>query len=306
MASTNDKEAGHPQTAEFVSAVKDSYPGVDKLTPIGGRPGIGKYIRQLWQRRHFIWRQSRGRVVTGNDDAKLGPLWLVLRPTLDAAFYWIIFGLLLQFDRGMDNFVAFVIIGVFMFQMTGSALGTGSKVIASSRSLIRAFKFPRMALPLGEALYDLLQRGPAFLMMFLIIMAIPPHELPEWSWLLFPIILLIHVVLNFGITLLVARLAVVFPDLSKVIPFLTRLLMYGSGVIFPITRFTTRYPTLEAIIELNPIYTVLLMYREILIDGTVPAVEHWLVLCGWAVVLFVAGFLVFWQGEESYGRERNV
>lgn len=283
--------------------MRSSYGSLDGLHPVTGRPKLGQYVSQLWQRRHFIWWQSRSRVVTGHDDSQLGTFWLVLRPLLDAAFYWLIFGVLLQLDRGMSNYVAFVIIGVFMFQFTSSALSSGTKTITSNISLTRAFQFPRMALPLADLVYDILQRMLAVLMMFLIILLIPPHETPEWPWLLFPVILLLQTILDFGLMLIIARASTVFPDVSKMMQFVTRILMYGSGVIFPISRVTENFPSLQAIVEINPIYVFLTMYREILIDGTVPSPEHWITLICWALGTLIVGFFLFWLGEESYGRD---
>ncbi|WFP17768.1 ABC transporter permease [Citricoccus muralis] len=292
-------------TADFITAVRNNYGGFEKLHPVAGRPRLGIYLKQLWQRRHFIWLQSRSRVITGTDDSRLGSVWLVLRPILDAVFYWMIFGLLLRFDRGMSNYVAYVIIGVFMYQFTSYALTAGTRTITSSLALTRAFQFPRMALPVADLVYDTMQRMLAVAVMFMIIMIIPPHELPEWSWLLFPAVLALQLILSFGFMLILARLSTHLPDISRIMQFVTRFLMYGSGVIFPITRVTQNYPALEAIIELNPIYVFLVMYREILIDGVVPATEHWIMLSIWAGVTFIIGFFVFWLGEESYGRDQH-
>ena len=80
--------------------------------------------------------------------------------------------------------------------------------------------------------------------------------------------------------------------------------MYGSGVIFPIERFVDR-PALMAIIEANPIFHMILMYREILMDGTIPSAEHWMILGAWAAGLMLFGFIFFWQGEETYGAEQR-
>lgn len=223
---------------------------------------------------------------------------------LDAIFYWLIFGLLLRFDHGMDNFVAFVTVGVFMFQMTGAALTSGTRTIASNLSLTRAFRFPRMALPLADLVYDVLQRLPAIAVMFILVIAIPPHETPEWSWLVFPGILGLHVILNFGIMLLLARLSTLLPDVSRMVPFVSRLLMYGSGVIFPITRFTDNHPALHAIIQLNPLYVLLSMYRQVVIEGVTPPASSWAMLAAYAVCLTIVGSIVFWLGEESYGRDQ--
>lgn len=80
-------------------------------------------------------------------------------------------------------------------------------------------------------------------------------------------------ILNFGIMLLLARLSTLLPDVSRMVPFVSRLLMYGSGVIFPITRFTDNYPALHAIIQLNPLYVLLTMYRQVIIEGDAAGVE---------------------------------
>lgn len=290
--------------SKFVRNVVTKHGDLSHLRAVSGRPPFGQYLKQLWHRRHFIWWDSRGKVASSTVEDRLGSFWLILRPILDAMFYWLIFGLLLNMSRGMDNYIAFVIIGVFMFQNTSGAINSGTRVITSSKSMIRAFQFPRAALPLATLVRDYLQRVPAILVMFVIIMAIPPHELPTTTWLLFPVILVLQMVMDFGLLLLFSRLGVMLPDLAKAMAFVTRILMYGSGVIFPIDRFIS-HPTIMSIINLNPIYVVLDMYRLILIDGTVPPTHHWIVLGSWAFGLLIVGFLFFWRGEETYSRERT-
>lgn len=298
------KEFEALKESDFVRNVVSEHGDLSHLRAVSGRPPLGQYLRQLWHRRHFIWWDSRGKVAASTLDDRLGGFWLVLRPLLDAVFYWLIFGLLLKMSRGMDNYIAFVIIGVFMFQNSSAAMNSGTRVIASSKSMIRAFQFPRASLPLATLVRDYLQRVPGIIVMFVIIMVIPPHELPTATWLLFPVILLLQAIMDFGLLLLFSRLGVALPDLAKAMSFVTRLLMYGSGVIFPIDRFLN-HPTLMAIINLNPIYVVLDMYRLVLIDGVVPPAHHWLVLSAWAFGLLIVGFIFFWRGEETYSRERS-
>ncbi|KAB1640824.1 ABC transporter permease [Gulosibacter chungangensis] len=298
------KEFDSLKDSKFAHTVAEVRGDLSHLRTVSGRPSLGRYLKQLIERRHFIWWDSKSRVSTANVEDRLGSFWLILRPLLDAAFYWLIFGLLLNMSRGLPNYIAFVIIGVFMFQSSSQAINAGTKVISSNKSMIRAFQFPRAALPLAVLVRDFLQRVPAMFVMIAIIMIIPPHELPSTSWLLFPVILLLQLCMDFGLLLVFSRLGVMLPDLSKAVPFATRLLMYGSGVIFPIDRFLN-HPTLMQIINLNPIYVVLDMYRVILIDGAVPPTHHWVVLCSWAFGLLIFGFLFFWKGEESYSRERT-
>lgn len=289
--------------SDFVYDAEVAYGGISHLARVGGRPPIPRYLRELWQRRHFIWSESRSKVSTANAGNRLGSAWLVLRPLLDAAFYWLIFGVILNVGRGLPNYVAFVIIGIFMFQLTSSALSGGVTAIRQSRSMIRAFSFPRASIPVALVTRNLLERIPAFIVMFIMIAVIPPHAWPTPTWLLFPAILIFQTITDLGMMLLFARLGAAWPDLAQAMTFGTRILLYGSAVIFPIERFVS-HPSALAIIEMNPVYIILTAYREILIDGTVPGPMVWLQLSAWALGFAVVGFLFFWQGEESYSRER--
>ena len=287
-----------------MSSIEQVYT-LDHLHAITGRPSLGSYLKRLWERRHFIWWESRSKVETENIGNRLGSFWFILRPALDAAFYWIVFGFLLRMDRGMTNYVAYVIIGVFMFQLTSAAINNGVRLIHSSKSMIRAFQFPRASLALSSLVHNFMQRTPAMLAMFVFIMVIAPHALPKATWLLFPVILALQVLMDLGLYLLFARLGHAMPDLAKAMSFFSRVLLYGSGVIFPLVTRLEGHPTLLAVVEQNPVYQILQMYRTIIIEGVVPEPRSWLIVGCWAVGLLVGGFLFFWRGEESYGRERR-
>ena len=270
------------------------------LSPVGVRPSLGEYLAQLWQRRHFIWTDARHRVATQNSRNHLGSVWLVLRPMLDALLYFVVFGLILNMSRDVDNFAAYVVIGILMFRSTMRSISQGTSTLLSGRSMIRAFSFPRASLPLSAELRDMLQMQYTIGVVLVMIMLIPPHELPRISWLLIIPIYLLQFVLNLGINLAVSRLGFLVPDISQLMTVVGRFLMYGSGVIFPIERFLDN-PVINAIVQLNPVYQMIAMYRQVLMDGGVPPLESWLILTAWSFGLLLLGFLFFWRGEASYG-----
>ncbi|WP_347754295.1 ABC transporter permease [Agrococcus sp. ProA11] len=282
--------------------LEQEYGDLTHLRRVGTRPPLREYFTELFDRRHFIWAAARGEAVTRYSNERLGVAWYVLRPLLDAAFYGVIFGVILQVTRGVDNFVAFIIIGVFMFQLSSRAIIAGVTLIRSSKAMIRAFAFPRAALGISMVLRDLMSSMPAIVLMFVLIMAIPPHEAPNVAWSLFPLILALQLTLSLGFALFFGWLGARMPDLAQAMSFVSRLLMYASAVIFPIERFVD-HPTILAIIQANPIYVVLNMYRMTLMDGRVPPVENWIQLAAWAVGALVVGFFLFWSDEERYGRE---
>lgn len=272
------------------------------LFPIGVRPPLGVYLRQLWSRRHFIWFDSRQRASTQNTNNRLGNVWLLLRPMMDAAFYYVIFGLVLKVDRGLENFPAFLIIGILMFRSTSGALSAGASVLRGSKAMIRAFNFPRAAVPISNVIQNALIAVYTMLVMAVSIIVIPEHALPQLSWLLLVPIFILQTALNLGITLITARVGFHFPDMTNLLNVLSRFLMYGSGVMFPLSHFVKNETALN-LISLNPLYRILEMSRMVLIDGSVPGLDSWLIVLAWAAFLVVGGFIYFWRGEESYGRE---
>ncbi|TDT29951.1 ABC transporter permease [Naumannella halotolerans] len=271
------------------------------LLPIGGRPPLGVYINQLAKRWPFALAQARAQAMTANRGMVLGNMWLVLNPLLDAAIYFLIFQIVLDVGDRVPNYIAYLLIGVFLFASTRAAIGQGTGIIRANKGLIRAFAFPRAALPLALVVRSFLNSVPVIVVMLSIIMVKPPHALPTATWLLFPVVLALQFMLNLGIAFYLARLTDAYPDLGKAISIGSRLLLYASCVIFPDERIRS-LPGGDIVLDVNPIYHVLDISRDLLIYDTLPEARSWLILTAYAVGGLVFGFIYFWRGEVSYGR----
>lgn len=143
---------------------------------------------------------------------------------------------------------------------------------------------------------------PVVLTMLVMIAVIPPHAVITWRWALFPLVFLLQVLFNAGLVMYAARLTSAIPDLRMLINFFSTLWRYGSGVMFSLDKFID-HPTVLAILELNPVYCVIELSRELLLYGTTPDAKLWFTLVAWAVITPLFGFLYFWQAEEEYARE---
>lgn len=272
------------------------------LKPVGRRPSLPHYLRLLWGRRHYIGADSRTRAYSGNRDMLLGNLWLIGQPILQGLIYYIIFGLILKTSRGIENFPAFLITGIFLFGYTASCATSGVGSMASARTMIRAFNFPRAAVPLSVLLREAWSMLPILATLALLLHLIPPGTTVTSTWIYFPLVFLLQTLFNMGVTLYAARFGHAVPDLRHLLTFVVRLWFYGSGVLFAIDRFVTD-PTWLMLMKANPLYLVLDMSRDLLIYDTIPEPHYWLVLTVWALVTPVLGFLYFWQGEETYDQE---
>lgn len=274
---------------------------LERLSKVGQRPDFLDYLVQLWDRRSFIFFDARARVQSGNEKNLLGSAWLVLTPILAGVSFYLIFGLLLDTSKGIENFVGYLIIGVFTFQMTTRSIVDGAKSLTSNTAMIRAFQFPRAALPIAVNVRELLANVPVTIVMLLFVIFTAPAEEINWRWLLIIPAIILQFLFNLGIGMLWAPVVLKIPDVGMLLSFIMRLWMYASAVFFSEHRFDN-YPVVRTIMDFNPIFLVIKIIRDSVLYAVTPSWRSWAVLSLFAAVSVMAGLLVFWRGEETYGR----
>ncbi|KUM32135.1 phosphate ABC transporter permease [Arthrobacter sp. EpRS66] len=269
------------------------------LDRVGARPSLGDYLRQTWERREFIYELAKARVQKQNQQNRLGMIWVVLKPTMNAIMYGVIFGVL-QGDKKAADFPVFVVIGVFLFEFFTSSMNGGAKSITGNSALVQSLSFPRLSLPVAQITQNLLTLMPMVGVMFIYSMIL--GTTPKWSW--FGIIPLIAIfsVFNMGVALICARITVHVRDFTQILPLISRMLFYTSGVLFSVDRILSHWPWLVTVFEFHPLYQTLQLARAMIMDNAEYDPMAWLVVTVWAVAILVVGLIYFWKAEERYGR----
>lgn len=276
------------------------------LSVSGARPTLPAYVRRLWSRRDFIGAFATARLTAQYSQAKLGQVWQVVTPLLNAAVYYLIFGVLMNIQKDIPDYVPFLITGIFVWTFTSQSIMTGTRAISGNLGLVRALHFPRASLPLALALQQLQQLLLSLGVLVAILFCF--GEFPRWSWFLAVPALLFQALFNSGVALAMARLAARTPDIAQLMPFLLRTWMYVSGAMWSIQHLAAsgRLPDAAiAVLQGNPAAVYIDLMRCALIesytaDQLPPHV--WALAAGWALVAFVGGFIYFWKAEETYGR----
>lgn len=295
--------APHPPVPRLSSAEAAALAERHGLTALGTRPPLGRYLRDLWRRRSFLWTLSSAQSYAKNHDNQLGQLWNLLNPALLVASYFLIFGVLLKTTGTVENKVGFLSIGVILFTYTSSVMTRGAKAITSNLNLVRALHFPRAVLPLSVTLTELIAALPAFAL--LLVVMVLTGETPSLRWLFFPLAVLLQTGMLAGLALIGARIVNASKDLGQLIPVVVRLLRYTSGVFFPVAHYAQDLPDpWRVVVVYQPFALPLDAARQTLMspsdypfDATV-----WWSLAAWSVGLLVIGMVVFWGDEARYGR----
>jgi len=259
--------------------------------------GLRPYVAAMWSRRSYVSYVARSTLREKQMNSVLGNIWHLLNPLLQIAVYYVIFGVVLEVDRGVDNFITFLAIGTLAFTFCQRSTLSGAGSIVKNLGLIRAVEFPRAVLPFTSTLTETLSMLPSFLVIGVV--AVVTGETPSPRWLLLIPTMGVLAVFNLGAALYAARATSVVRDVQQILPFVFRILLYASGVLFSAAEYAEG--SYRWFFTLNPVYAFLTIARWTILGSDVS--RSLLLSAGtWTVVLTVTGFLWFRAGEASYGR----
>jgi teichoic acid transport system permease protein len=264
------------------------------LPHAGGLPPLRSYVREVWRRREFALELSRTRLRAQHFNTAFGQLWLILNPLLLAGVYFILVDILRRGARDED-FFAHLMACLFAYYFVSNAMREGVKSVTSGGRLILNTAFPRVLLPMSSVINAFVRFLPTALIY------IPVHILsglpfgPHLLWVL-PITALLFL-LAAGLTMFVAAAQVYFRDLSNFLPYLLRVWLYVSPVLYFANEVPKRY---DVILALNPLAPLLTAWSDVIILGHAPSAESLGLGLAWAAGIFVAAGLFFTSREREF------
>jgi len=259
-----------------------------------GLPPVAPYLRELWRRREFAREMSRTNLRAQHFNTVFGQLWLILNPLMLAGVYFVLVDILRSGSRGAD-FFAHLMAGLFAYYFVSDAVRLSVKSVTGGGRLILNTAFPRALLPLSGVLTSFMRFLPT------IAIFVPVHLIaglpiePVLLWVL-PLTALM-VVLAAGAAMLVASLQVYFRDLKNFLPYLLRVWLYASPVLYYADEVPDRY---DILLALNPLGGLLTAWSDVINQGRAPDASSLALAAGWAFGIFLAGALFFMSREREF------
>jgi len=259
-----------------------------------GLPPLGPYVREAWRRRSFANELSRTNLRAQHFNTVFGQLWLVLNPILFACVYFVLVDIL----RGGSNrpgFFAHLVAGIFAYYLVSDAVRDGNKSVVSGGRLILNSAFPRTLLPLASVISAFKRFLPT------VVIYVPLHLVsdlpvgPELLWAI-PLVALL-IVLASGLAMIVAAVQVYFRDLKNFMPYVLRVWLYVSPVLYFADEMPEKY---RFLLDLNPLGQLLAAWSDVINLGQAPSVHQLAVAAAWAGGVFVAGALFFISREREF------
>ncbi len=225
----------------------------------------------------------------------IGVLWWIIEPILFMLIFYFIFGVLLQ--RGTENFVPFLLIGLTLWHWFQATIMQCSGAITANRGLIQQVYVPNYVFPTVVVLANAAKFVVVLviLLVFLYLYGIPL----TWHWLESIFVLVSTLSLTVGVAYLFAAITPLFPDMKMLLENVLRGLFFLSGVFFDISSLSEPYASW---LRLNPIATVIDELRKVLMWEESPAWDHLLAISAVSVVLITAGLTMMRRNESRYAK----
>jgi teichoic acid transport system permease protein len=263
-----------------------------------GLPPLIPYFRELWRRRAFAAEMSRASMRSANTSTFFGQAWLILNPLLLAAVYYILVTIIRR--ENDPAFFAHLTLGIFAFQLVGHSITSGATSVTSSGKLLLNTPFPRLLIPLSAvrtAFFRFLPTVPVYFIFHAIFLT---HV---WSpkMVLALYFLGTMIVFGMGLAAFFAALQVYFRDTSSFLPFFVRIWMYLSPILWAPEHIMGRFSgPIMTLIQLNPMYSMIGGYTELLQNDAFPTPFMWISSAVWALAAAVVGFLYFISREREF------
>lgn len=224
---------------------------------------------------------------------RLGFAWWVLEPLMLLAIYYSVFGHLLRIQ--VENFAVFLIIGVTFWTWFNKSVMNCTDAIYEKKHILEHCKVNPLIFPLTSIFKDLAKESLVVALLLLLLCAV--GFMPSWLWLYLPLIALVQLVVTAAVGIVVAGLIPFMPDLRIIISSGLQFLMFASGVFYAKDNVPAQF---HALLDLNPLATLISLYRDVLMYGRAPAPESLLLLFAGAVLLFVLAVSFISLNKNSY------
>jgi len=216
----------------------------------------------------------------------------IINPLLLLLIYCFVFSGILRIKFGMvestGNFAIYLFCGLLPWMGFSEAVQRSSTVMLDQRALIKRVLFPKEVLPFYLTISTFISQVIALVVFMIVLFAVKAKLGGYALFLLF--VFPLQVLFAFGFSLCIASLNVFFRDIGVFLGTFLQIWFFCTPIFYPESLIPTRF---MGIMELNPILHLVRIYREILLQNSLPNALSFTYFFIASVLIFLSGSFVF-------------
>jgi ABC-2 type transport system permease protein len=197
----------------------------------------------------------------------LGYLWSLARPLMLFGVLLTVFTTIVRFAIPHYAVLLLMNIVLFGFFQEATVMAVGS--VVGQEAVVRKTQFPRLVIPLAIVLTCLFNLVLNLIVVVVFILAF--GVTPTWTWLLFPLIVVMLIAVTVPVAMIVASLYPRFRDVAIIWTVLSTALFYGSPVFYTLSLVSAKHYTLSRVLSVNPLTPILELARKWMVSPDAPS-----------------------------------
>lgn len=263
-----------------------------ELQDVRGPGALGGGWKRFWD---LLFLMSVSEFKKAYFGTALGYAWSLLRPLMLFGVLLVVFTQIFRIGSAqVEHYPVFLLLNIVLYSFFQEATMTATSSVVAQEGIVRKTQFPRLVIPMAVVLTSLFNLGTN--MIAVLIFALAFGVLPTWTWLLFPILLAVLVILTSAVSIFLAALYVRRRDVAIIWSVAASALFYGSAVLYPIGAVSNQ--TLVHILFVNPLVPLFVQMNKWIIDSGAPsattAAGGWEYVVPSAVVFVVVCVAAVW------------
>ena len=223
----------------------------------------------------------------------LGFLWALLNPLLWLVVLYVVFRSIRHVSD--TSLILFLFVGIICWRVFASGTSGSVRSISNKPGLVKKIYIPRQILVFSVVISNFISSLLEFVILFaFLILFGAPLSL---NLLMFPVLLLIYFGIVYGVSLALGSLFIFYRDLDNIWAVLMQIGYFLTPVFYQVTDLPEQY---QALYLANPVSTMMVMFREIMLYATFPSLH----LLGYgtlaAVIILVIGTAIFNRFEPRF------
>ena len=234
----------------------------------------------------------------------LGPFWAFLLPLAAVFIFYLVFSVFLKAKTEEAPYLLYLMTAIFPWRFFNDSIICSTTCLIDNKNLIRESNFPYYFLPLSIVLENMINFLPSLVILiftaFFVLKGLP------LLIILLPLVLVIHLLLTIGLSIIFSMLYVKYRDLKYILEIALTISFYLTPIFYSIYLVKNSLGlVLFKVYLYNPLTGILIFYRSVILKGFYSFIDKdlgWLPSIALAVCFSLAALVL---GFYCYSRFKN-
>ncbi|HBJ1651886.1 TPA: ABC transporter permease [Clostridium botulinum] len=241
----------------------------------------------------LLWEFVKRDIKLKYRNSILGILWSMLNPLLVMVVLTFIFSNL--FKNKIPNFPVYCLSGRLIYDFFSQSTNQCMNSITGKSSLIKKIYVPKYLYPLSRVISTFIIFLISLIPLIIIMILTKVKISIMFMFLLYPLICLLLLSLGWG--LILATVNVFFRDMQHLYSVVLLIIMYASAIFYSADIINPKY---VKILNLNPIYPIINVFRDCILYGRITNMESWILSLVYAIIAVIIGLIVFYKKQDRF------